>query len=51
MLEMSRWMKENGLLIANLALFAAFLVGMIICGVQCTTPIRREHGEPSRTPD
>jgi Na+-transporting NADH:ubiquinone oxidoreductase subunit NqrD len=34
MLEMSRWIKENGLLIANLALFAAFFVGMIICGVQ-----------------
>ncbi len=31
---MSRWIKENGLLIANLAVFAAFFVGMIICGVQ-----------------
>jgi hypothetical protein len=52
MLEMSRWIKENGLLIANLALFAAFFVGMIICGAcRCTTPIRREHGEPSRIPD
>jgi hypothetical protein len=49
MLEMSRWIKENGLLIANLALFAAFFVGMIICGAcRCTTPIRREHREPSR---
>jgi hypothetical protein len=34
MLEMSRRIKENGLLIANLALFAAFFVAMIICGVQ-----------------
>jgi hypothetical protein len=33
MVEMSRWIKENGLLIANLAHFAAFFVGMIICGV------------------
>ncbi|HLM21750.1 MAG TPA: hypothetical protein VK390_09525 [Propionibacteriaceae bacterium] len=30
--------QGNGLLIANLALFAAFFVGMIICGVQVYNP-------------
>jgi hypothetical protein len=46
--EAESLIKENSLLIANLAQFAAFFGGMIICGVRCTTPIRRELKEQSR---
>ena len=34
MLRMGTWIKERGLLLANLVLFATFFVGMIISGVQ-----------------
>lgn len=32
MQDMSRWFKERGLLLVNLALFAASFIGMIISG-------------------
>ena len=48
MLKRCRWILENSVLIANLAISAAFVGAMIICGVRCATPIRREHKEPSR---
>ena len=48
MLKLCRWILENSVLIANLAISAAFVGAMIICGVRCATPIRREHKEPSR---
>jgi hypothetical protein len=51
MLEMRRWIKENGLLIANLALFAAFFVGMIICGVQVYNADQARTQRAVRHPD
>ena len=41
------WIKERGLLLANLALFATFFVGMIISGVQVYNADQVEHGQPT----
>ena len=43
--DMSRWFKERGLLLVNLALFAAFFVGMIVSGLQVYNADQVEHGQ------
>ena len=46
---MGPWIKERGLLLANLVLFATFFVGMIITGVQVYNADQTEHGQPPVT--
>ena len=45
--RMGTWIKERGLLLANLALFAACFVGMIVSGVQVYNADQVEHGQPT----
>ncbi len=47
MRHLGTWIKERGLLLANLALFATFFVGMIISGVQVYNADQVEHGQPT----
>lgn len=50
MLSMShRWVKEHGLLLANLLLFVAFFAGMVMTGVRVYNSDQLEHGQPPVT--
>lgn len=42
---MREWLRERGLLIANLALFLIFFTGMILSGVSVYNHDQLEHGE------
>jgi hypothetical protein len=44
---MKHWVRERGLLLANLGLFAAFFAGMVISGVQVYNSDQLEHGQPA----
>lgn len=46
---MPTWVRNNGLLIVNLALFVVFLVGMAIAGVQAYNEEQLIHGENALT--
>jgi hypothetical protein len=46
---MTRWLKDHGLLLVNLLLFLAFLVGMAITGWQVANEELLEHGAPAET--
>ena len=41
-----RWLRDNGLLLANLGLFLAFLVGLALTGAQVHNADRTDHGQP-----
>jgi hypothetical protein len=45
----SAWIRDRGLLIANLALFVIFLVGMILAGARVYSDEQVEHGHPATT--
>jgi hypothetical protein len=46
---MRKWAKEHGLLLANVALFLAFFVGMILSGAASYSEDQQAHGEPAVT--
>ena len=46
---MGKWVKEHGLLLANIALFLVFFGGMIISGAQSYSEDQMAHGEPGVT--
>jgi hypothetical protein len=46
---MSKWAKEHGLLLANLALFLAFFGGMILTGASNYSEDQLAHGQPAVT--
>lgn len=46
---MGKWVKEHGLLLANIALFLVFFGGMIISGAQSYSEDQMAHGEPGIT--
>ncbi|WP_068426343.1 DUF6766 family protein [Janibacter terrae] len=56
---MSRsWIRDHALLLANLALFVIFLVGMVVAGTSVYNETQMEHGQPGtsllgylKTPD
>ena len=43
---MRRWARDNGLLLANLGLFAVFFLGLFITGQRQYNDDQRAHGEP-----
>jgi hypothetical protein len=45
----SAWIRDRGLLIANLALFLIFLIGMILTGARVYSDDQVEHGHPATT--
>ena len=42
---MKHWVRDRGLLLANLGLFAVFFIGMVISGVQVYNSDQVEHGQ------
>jgi hypothetical protein len=46
---MSTWIRDRGLLIANLVLFVVFLGGMILTGARVYSDDQVEHGHPATT--
>ena len=44
---MRKWAKEHGLLLANVGLFLAFFVGMILSGAASYSEDQQAHGEPA----
>lgn len=46
---MGKWVKDHGLLLANIALFLIFFGGMIISGAQNYSEDQMAHGEPGVT--
>ncbi|WP_432945418.1 DUF6766 family protein [Kribbella sp. CA-253562] len=44
-----RWMRLRGLLLANLALFALFLIGVLLTGHAHENDELTEHGQPTQT--
>ncbi|TLM81379.1 hypothetical protein FDW83_16360 [Pseudarthrobacter sp. NamE2] len=46
---MRKWVREHGLLLANIALFLAFFGGMILSGAAAYSEERQAHGEPPVT--
>jgi hypothetical protein len=44
---MRHWLRDHGLLVANLALFAVFFGGMIGSGVRVYNSDQIEHGQPA----
>jgi hypothetical protein len=44
---MRKWAKEHGLLLANVACFLAFFVGMILSGAASYSEDQQAHGEPA----
>ena len=42
---MKHWVRDRGLLLANLGLFVVFFVGMVISGVQVYNSDQLEHGQ------
>jgi hypothetical protein len=47
---MKHWMRDHGLLLANLALFLFSFVGMVLSGVLHYNEEQLTHGEPTVTP-
>ncbi|MHA7218155.1 DUF6766 family protein [Arthrobacter sp. MDT1-48-3] len=47
---MKHWMRDHGLLLANLALFLSSFVGMVLSGVLHYNEEQLTHGEPTVTP-
>jgi len=45
----STWIRDRGLLIANLALFVVFLGGMVLTGAQVYSDDQVDHGHPATT--
>jgi len=43
---MRKWAKEHGLLVANLACFLVFFVGMVLSGAASYSEDQQAHGEP-----
>ena len=41
---MRTWLRDHGLLVANLALFVIFIGGMILTGVRVYNSEQAEHG-------
>ena len=41
------WLRDHGLLLANLALFAVFFVGMTVFGFSVYNSDQTEHGQPA----
>ncbi|MBT2552641.1 DUF6766 family protein [Arthrobacter sp. ISL-5] len=46
---MGKWVKEHGLLLANVALFLIFFGGMILSGASSYSDDQLAHGEPAVT--
>jgi hypothetical protein len=46
---MPTWLRDRGLLIANLVLFAVFFLGMLITGASVYSDDQVEHGHPATT--
>lgn len=46
---MGKWVKEHGLLLANVALFLIFFGGMILSGASSYSEDQLAHGEPAVT--
>ncbi|WP_364746864.1 DUF6766 family protein [Arthrobacter sp. LAR12-1-1.1] len=46
---MGRWVKEHGLLLANIGLFAIFFGGMVLSGASTYSDEQMAHGEPAVT--
>src|SRR5215218_6046203 len=46
---MGKWVKEHGLLLANIGLFLAFAAGMAIAGASNYSEDQIEHGQPPVT--
>jgi hypothetical protein len=44
---MRKWAKEHGLLLANLACFLTFFVGMVLSGAASYSEDQQAHGEPA----
>ena len=44
---MKHWVRERGLLLANLGLFVVFFIGMVVSGVQVYNSDQIEHGQPA----
>ena len=44
---MKTWIRDHGLLLANLVLFVVFLVGMVLAGVRTFNAEQLEHGAAS----
>ena len=44
---MREWLRDHGLLIANLALFVIFFGGMVLSGVRVYNSEQTEHGKPA----
>lgn len=44
---MRKWAKEHGLLLANVGLFLAFFMGMILSGAASYSEDQQAHGEPA----
>jgi len=42
---MREWLRDHGLLIANLALFVIFFGGMVLSGVRVYNSEQLEHGQ------
>jgi hypothetical protein len=42
-----RWVRDHGLLLANAGLFAVFLAGMTLAGVDAYNGDQQAHGEPT----
>ena len=42
---MREWLRDHGLLIANLLLFVIFFVGMVLSGFRVYNSEQLEHGE------
>jgi hypothetical protein len=46
---MRRWLHERGLLLANVALFLLFFLGMVITGFHVYNSDQTDHGQPTVT--
>jgi TRAP-type C4-dicarboxylate transport system permease small subunit len=44
---MNKWVKEHGLLLANIGLFAVFFCGMIVSGANDYSEDQLAHGQPA----
>jgi hypothetical protein len=46
---MRRWIRDRGLLLANIALFGVFFAGMVVSGVAAYNSDQQQHGEEAVT--
>ena len=46
---MGKWVKEHGLLLANIGLFVVFFGGMVLSGASTYSDEQQAHGEPAVT--